>query len=406
MTDRSPWSLVFGDVMTGELLGRVPVNQVQFSTMLNTSGALSGQINMADPRVQQATANLGGGDGGLLEAGRTTVYVDYAGTLLWGGVLMTTSFDTTQGQPVLQVGAVDWWGWIGNQRVVSWTNDSAATQLAYTNVDVLAIVEDLFNRAQADNGGNVGISVPSTESGALCTVTFEQSQAIILGQAVQQLSQQAGVYGFDYAINVAYNGAYDPTKAVSKTNQPILKLLELGYPRLGRVSSSDGLVFRAGGKGSMGYTWPVDATSSGLKVIGIGAGQGSAATTATSTVGGSLMSIQSYQPAIDGGWPLTEQVVNRSDITSQAILDAVTISQLAAVAYPVPTPTFVQNVDHSTPALGEWMVGDDCRAIVNPDPWFTSGLDTTMRIGGHTFNIADQGVSSVQIALVVPPLLS
>ncbi len=369
------WTVLFGDLRTNTITAELPVNNLQFTSVLNGVGSLSGTINMADARVQAADAS------DVLIPGRTQIWVDLNGVLVWGGILWTTSYDNTT--RLLTIGGQDFFSYFYSSRRVTFDITSTGVFIPLP-VDPLVFVESLINILQDEYGGSINTIVPTNTSGQLIPDTFsiQGSQYLQVGQAIQQVAQQSGLLGFDYMIDVAWNGS-TPTNS-----------LTLSYPRRGRTGDYTSVVFDVGATSCTGYVWPTDSTKQANIVYGIGAGSGSTA----------LSSTQEDEAIIDSGWPILEDSYSRTDINDQDTLDAVTISYLDAESAPVSLPQITVTAD-GDPQFGTYIVGDDCRIIIPPDEYWTTGLDEFWRISGWTVNVADQGVTTVQNTFCVPPVI-
>ena len=381
------WTYIFADLRLNTILGQVPLQQVSFSSQLDGAGTFSAQLLLTSSVVRKVLASAGPN---LLEPGRTAIYVDMDGTLVWGGVLWTTSYNSmTQ---TLQLGGSEFWSYF-SQRVIFWTT------AAYTNVDQFTIAEALVTAAQdiqisTLSGnltvGSIGVVVPSTLSGALVSVTFDPSQLVTIAQAFSTITSQSGSKGFDFAIDVSYVSGV-PTKT-----------LNLSYPRRGRVAGTTGLAVDVGSKWNVGYTWPKDATQQAAKVYGVGAGTGSL----TGTAVGPNRSTQQYNQVLLDGWPLLEAVLQRSDVTRQDIITGLATTYLAARAYPVALPIVTQSLDNPDSAFGSYIIGDDMRLVIPLGDWyFPAGMDEYQRLTAWTVTPGDEGVGTVALTFCAPPVL-
>lgn len=100
----------------------------------------------------------------------------------------------------------------------------------------------------------------------------------------------------------------------------------------------------------------------------------------------------------DSGWPaLFQAVTGHTSTKDQATADAYAAEYVRAKHLAVETWTATVDA-FSYPAIGEWLVGDDCRVIVPDDPWLR-GNDFVRRIIGWSYN----GGTSVQLKLSATP---
>jgi hypothetical protein len=374
------WRYLFADLLTNQILGELPLAGVSFGSTLNDIGSFAATLQLGDPRVAKALGNFGGQAGGPLQEGRTAIYVELNGVLVWGGILWTVSYDSPS--RVVTLGGNEFFSYF-SQRVISFSNGVANT-LSFITTDVLAVIESIVTSAQALGSGNIGVNVPAITSGVLVTVSWDTTQSTPIFQAIQQLSQQSGGAGFDFGIDVAYNSSGVPTKN-----------LTLSYPRRGRIAGSTGLVFDAGAAKSLGYTWPRDATQMADVVYGVGAGTGST----------SLRATAGFQQALAAGYPLLEAPYSRTDVVSQTILNGLTVAQAAAVSVPVALPTVTMSLAAPDPVFGSYIIGDDARVVIPADEWFPAGYDGYQRITAWTVTPPEGGdVGNIAVTFGTPPV--
>jgi hypothetical protein len=326
---------------------------------------------MADQRVQ--TALLGTPIANW--PARTAIYIDLNGTLVWGGIVYTVKFDSPSA--TVTIGGNDFWSYFSQCRRI-------ITDLSYTSIDTVELASAFINLAQEYPGGDIGVTVPTITSGVYVNYSVSGSQYTQIGQAMQNVAQQSGQLGFDYMIDVAYDSNGIPQKFFNPA-----------YPRRGRIAGSTGLVFDVGSTYCNGYSWPIDGSTAANTVYGVGNGTGDSA----------LRQTAAYEAAIDGGYPLLEDSVSRTDITDPTILAEITLAYLATKSLPIALPVLTFSLDMPDPVFGSWIVGDDVRIVIAPDEFFTSGLDEYWRITQYQATVNDDGVSTVALTLSLPPLV-
>jgi hypothetical protein len=378
------------DLLTKTPLGEVAMYGASFGSVLNGAGTFSGTLKLSDPRTASTLLTR---PANMLPS-QTALYIDLAGTLVWGGIIWTTTYDSTTQE--LAVGGNELWSYFA-QRVISFANQADGSTLLFAGVDQLAVAQYLVSTAQSLPDGNIGVIVnDSVTSGVdVASISWSTTQQTTIAQAVTTLATQAGTtgegedeQGFDVAVDVAYASGTPAS------------YLTLSYPRRGRISqgvSGSNIVFDTGSKYAAGYSWPVDGTKQANTVYGVGAGTGTA-----SSGSGPLRSQQSLAGT---GYPLLEASLSRTDITDQGILDATTLSYLAATAYPVALPVLTFDLGMTTPAFGSYLLGDDARVIVQPDEYYTTGYDGILRIVQWDVTVADNGLSTVALTFNAPPFL-
>lgn len=385
----------------------LPLNSVTFSSVLQRTGTFSANVQMSDPGVQKALANQPALH--QLEE-RTAIYVELNGELVWGGILQQCSYDSTT--YAAQLNGMDWWGYFNQGRIISWNS-------YYSNTEQLLIAADLINIAQGQassssqspavaagyvSGGNVGVQlgyIPQRAlagtfaSGVDITVGWAESSFKSIGQAVSDIG--TGALGFDWSIDVAYQSGV-PTKTYN-----------LWYPRAGRTVQQQrqyggAVTFDMGSASGQSYTWPSGNNQPANTMFAAGSGSGNTA----------IASVAADPTLWDAGWPLLENSVSYTDVTSQNVLDNLALANLDTVKYPISLPTIRYNAgSDSNQPLGSFALGDDCRLMIPPDPYFPSGYDSSgnglgenwWRVQQITTTVNDQGKSYIEIVLGLPPVI-
>lgn len=393
-----------------QFLFDLPLNNVQFSSVLQSTGQWSGTLQLTDPGVQRILKNQPPLH--LLED-RTAMYVELNGDLVYGGILQQVQPDSTSGQWQAQLRGQDWWGYWNQLRQISWNS-------SYTNAEQLLVAADLINigqgnassMAQSPNisagyvvGGNVGIQLGpiatqalagSFTSGVAVTVAWAESSFKNIGQAISDIGQ--GSIGYDWSIDVAYNQNNIPTKTFN-----------LWYPRAGRTqqqqnNAGSAVLFDMSSTSGMGYQWPSGQTQPANVMFGAGSGSGNTA----------IASVASDPSLLQQGWPLLENSVSYTDVVSQNLLDNLTLANLNCQKYPISLPVirYAAGSDSGQP-LGSFAMGDDCRLMIPPDPYFLNGYDSAggqlgenwWRIQKIDVYVVDEGKSYMQLTLGLPPIL-
>jgi hypothetical protein len=350
------YTYLAADLRTNAILAELPLNQVDFTTRLDDIGHLRGKINLFDPGANKVSNYLQN----ATQPGRTALYVDRDGVLLWGGIVWTDRYTASTGELELQ--AMDFFSYF-DHRYLTANVAQVSGSAAY---DQFAIVQALVNWLQGVGGGNIGIQVGSNASGVLRTITYNPYEYKLIGDAVRELA--ALDQGFDVAVDVAYNPSGVPTKT-----------LTLSYPRRGAVQTSSGWMFEHEVSGWYStpagiaapditgnvydYIWPRDASEQGLTVYAVGAGSGAS----------TLQSQYSTPGLIDAGYPLLERVFSYKDAKTQAELNAHATADGKALSNPVALPQLHVRPDLD-PTLGTYTVGDDARVRIL-DFRFNSGVD-------------------------------
>ena len=352
---------LFADLLTNEILAELPITGVNFTQQLNTSGTLTGRlllsgINATDLNVSAGTI-----------PGRTAIYVDRNGILVWGGVLWNRQYNSDSQTLTFQ--AREFESYFDRRKIT--------TTQVFNNVDQLTIANALMNGAQATPSGDIGVITTPATSGVLVSRTYYGYELKNVYAAIQDLSRQLN--GFDFNIQVAYDGGGNPTKR-----------LVLSYPKSGTTYSPTSLsapVFQFPSGNMVEYEYPEDASIAANTIYALGAGSNEGKLIATAT-----------DPALlAAGFPLLEQEANYSDITDATMLSSLATGQIKATAYP-PTTLRVVAPPSQNPEFGTYVIGDECRIIIT-DNRFPNTLDAIYRLVALSVTPGEDGPERITLTL-------
>ena len=422
---------LFADLLTNQIIGELPIAGVSFTQQLNTAGTLQGHlllsgVNAAGLNVANATI-----------PGRTALYVDRNGILIWGGIIWLRDYNSTEQK--LNITAREFESYFERRRIL--------TTQAFTGVDQLTIAQTLVQQAQAVPYGNIGVIVGTETSGVQVSRVFYNYELKTVFSALQDLSRSSS--GFDFNINVAYDGDGNPVKT-----------LGLDYPRIGKTfgnvtaATNDGVntVYTVPNAFQVGQTVTVSGCGNptfNCNSASITAADSTSFTIASSTPVGAFStrgavtyySLSTYTPVFEyggnlveydypedasvaantiytigagsnegklignytdatktaSGWALLEDAANYSDIYDSTLLANLAYGQALAVSYP-PTTMKVVAPAYQDPVFGTYGIGDTVRVRVK-DSRFTSGLDTTARIVGINVQPGEDSPERVTLTL-------
>ena len=335
---------LFADLLTNNIIAELPITNVNFTQQLNAAGTLTGDLLLSG--VQSASLNV---LASTIPA-KCAIYVDRAGTLVWGGIIWGREWDTASQH--LKITAREFESYFERRRIT--------TTQAFTGVDQLTVVQNLVTAAQAVTGGNIGVIVPTNTSGVTVTQTYYSYELKTYYSAMSDLAKATN--GFDFNIKVAYDVNGNPTKT-----------LQLGYPRLGNTYSSTSTtvpVFMLPAGNIVQYNYKEDGTKAANTVYLTGAGSNEA----------KLVSTGTDSTKITAGWPLLEDSMNYSNITDSTLLGNMATGQVLAVSYP---PQTIQVVapPYVDPVYGTYSLGDQARLVITDD-FYPSTFDGNFRIIG------------------------
>lgn len=351
---------LFADLLTNDIVAELPLTSVSFTQQLNQAGSFQGHIL------------LGGIDANAFNVfdatipGRNAIYVDRNGTLIWGGVIWGREYNGSD--QTLKLQGREFESYFERRRIT-------ATSV-FNNVDQLQIARNLMALAQSAPYGDIGVIIGSETSGILVSRTYYDYELKTYYNALQDLSRADD--GFDFNIQVAYDGAGEPTKT-----------LVLGYPRIGDqyvATDPNATMFEYPGN-IVDYSYPEDGAIAANTVYALGAGSNE----------GKLIATAQDATKFADGWPLLEEQANYSDITDATLLAQLATGQVLAVSYP---PTIIKIVvpAYEAPVFGTYRIGDDARLRIT-DVRFPDTLDEVYRIVGFNVQPGENGPERVTITL-------
>ena len=391
-----PFTYPAFDLLTLTPLEPLPYTGVSFGREVNAAGPWAGQLLLTDPRVQKTD---------YLRAsatGRTALFVDWMGTLIWGGVIWTRRY--RESQKTIVVGAQEFGSYFAQRLqakdyATTWEGESATDPL----VIATTVLEDAQNRepepdvAPAKIVGGIHIIVNRHEEGAPpVSVSYPGTQLQTIDSIVSTLAQMGYKSGFDYTFDVAY---------LPGTRTPAVTL-NFWYPRAGREADESGLVVL--GSDCVDWTFDEDSTKQADLVFETGSGSGGVQPT--------------FLSANPPGYPLLERAFSHSNVSDEAVLANIAIGDLAQNVYPVTTPALILPVPEpdargrirsSVLTFGGFLLGDDLTFRLDPvseegglnqSPRFPRGLKFDWRISNWLCNVADQGLSTLTFNLGIPPV--
>lgn len=358
---------LFCDLLTNQIVAELPLTGVTFTQQLNSAGTLSGSIQLAGLPSASNAINA-------TTPTKYGIYVDRDGVLVWGGIIWSRQYDSDNQHISLQVREFESY----------WERRRITSTQVFNNQDQLFIAQQLVNTANAQTNGNIGVQVGTETSGILVSRTFYSYELKSLYSALLDLSRSQD--GFDFHIQVAYDGAGIPAKT-----------LMLEYPMSGtRYSSSNPnapfFEFPAGN--IVSYSYPEDGSTTANKIYVAGAGSNE----------GKLIYEATNSVKLSQGWPLLEDSANYSDITDTTLLSDLALGQVIAVSYP-PVTLKIVAPPYVDPVLGSYRIGDDARVRII-DERFPNGLDEIYRIVALSVTVGENGPEQVTLTLTLPTNVS
>ena len=365
------------DLMTNRMLSELPFTSATWSQRLNAAGAAAGSLNVVDPKVnrlewQDAT-----------RPARSLLIVDIDGSIQWAGIIWTRKRSSAY---IASFTAAEIWSYFARRlQTADFTTNPGGFFWNSDPADPAKIAAEIVGRAATSAGSpltslniNVNESYPNTNT---ITASYPISSGSTIDSIMSTLSAQGYLTGFDFAIDVSW--------AAGQGSYPVFAL-NLSYPRRGRVAGSTGMVLRAL---APTYEWAEDGTKQALSIT-------------ASASGAATLTSAAEDPAVLGaGYPLLEQRSTFASINSQSALNAAVSGQLAVSEWGSVTAALTAPM-FGDPAIGDYVMGDDIRVVIDPDFNFPNGIDTYLRITGVDHVAPEEGVSTSKFSLTSPPGLA
>lgn len=351
------------DLVTDQVLAELPLQQVQYETVLSGIGSLRAfvPLNAETLPLDPIGATVGG---------RTVLYVDRDGVIVWSGIIWTRQL--APGGVSIQ--AAEFLSYYQHRYI----RDTISTNSA--NVSDTRMIPDgrviygdqkyamwsLFQYAGSRPGGNVLVDtnfLTGVADGVNRDLTYYGYERPEIYATMQQLSQADD--GFDFAIECGWN------PIVNNLPPTRYRRARTWYPQRGRTADDSGLMFTKGGPAAsiIDYDWPEDFTVMATQTWALGDGEGESRIIAGASDADLLMA----------GWPLLEAVQSYDGVTQAARAQGYANADLNARTQAAVAPTFDVLAD-ADPAFGTYGVGDSAVFSLAPEPRWPGGMDAQLRI--------------------------
>jgi hypothetical protein len=353
---------LFYDLLTNLPKDELPLNGVVFSNVLNNAGSFQGNISTRHPKALPET----------LDPGRTAIFVERDGGIVWGGILWRLQVQTGTEKSTISLAGNDFFSYfldVSNRgRYIRHTK-------VYTEDDQLFIARDLIDYAQEITHGvsaNIGVTTGSeltTDEGGIAqlrTRTYNFYERKNIGDAIRDLAALEN--GFEFVIDCFYDAG------------TISKVFRLHYPI---IHETPPIIFDYPNN-ILSYTLPVDATKMAKKVDAIGAGEGDSTLIATVED----TSLEQY--------PQREGTFSYKDISVAATLEARALGDLNRVKSPPTIPTLLCSLQPPEFGPGALRVGANIRAHI--DDGFVQ-LNGPYRVAQTEVRVDDDGSEMMTVRL-------
>ncbi|MER5887314.1 hypothetical protein ABT160_26145 [Streptomyces sp. NPDC001941] len=350
----TPYRAIFCDLITDQTLDILPLRDVSFDDYIGKAGSLSGTVPIPNKEIAERVK--------AVREGRTAIYLERGGDLWWGGIVWTTTLQSS-GRGVLTLGiqAATFDSYAGRRRI--------RTEIAYTNTEQFDIARRLWTEMTRDRSAFQVAFEPVPPSEVTRTVGWRNGDETVYQEALEQLASPND--GIEYQVMVFR----DP-----ETGERI-RQVRLGSPRI-RTGATDLLFDRPGA--ILSYTFPNDATRGGTTAVARGASTNSNAA-AESRPLASLE--QEASDLLTDGWPRIDLSSDHNEVSDQLVLNSLAKAELDAARGAVVIPEISIHLGGIVPPV---LLGRVARIRIT-DEWFSQGLDARYRIVGVKITPPERG---------------
>lgn len=376
------YTYLFCDLLTDTVLAELPLSGVTYSTVLNGIGTLTATVPYNDDTLpaDPETATT---------PGRTALYVDRDGVIVWAGIVWTRK-PVAGGKSIQASEFLSYF----QHRYVTKTLSTDPSQVSDTRMvpdgqvlyaDQKFIAWSLLTWALVQPNGSIGIDtnpITADATGIARSVTYSAAERPEIYKSISDVASSDD--GYDWGLEVGW------TPAANNMAPSRFKRARVWYPRRGRPADESGLVFAKGGPGStiIDYDWPEDGTQLANQVSGLGDGTDDAR----------VVAVAQNTDMLKSGWPLLESVTTYTGVSDTAQLTGLTNAEINARGRALTQPTFTVSADDD-PAFGSYQVGDEATFVIDPEPLMPAGLDVPLRIV-QIENTAASGPERIKLTCV------
>ncbi|MBT2445914.1 hypothetical protein J7F03_02170 [Streptomyces sp. ISL-43] len=355
MSTETPYRAIFCDVRTDRTIDILPLRDVSIDDYIGKPGALSGNIPVPDAAIAARVRRI--------EEGRTAVYLERGGDLWWGGIIWTSTLQSSgRGVITLSIQAATFDSYAGRRRIRQTFGHTTPT-------DQLELVRELWRKMQASVGGDIGVTYGDETSGVLRTESWRDGDEVLYSEAIEALASAEN--GIEHQISV-----YRDPVTGARTRQ-----LRLGSPRI-HTGVTDLVLDRPGA--ILSYAFPRDATRGGTTARARGASVNSNQAEESRPVYSKEMVADDL---ITGGWPRIDLSSDHNTISDGNALNLRAAGELAQARGAVVIPEITIRLGSEVPPS---LLGRTVRIRIT-DEWHPQGLDARYRIIGVKVSPPERG---------------
>ncbi|MFI8961445.1 hypothetical protein ACIGO8_04945 [Streptomyces sp. NPDC053493] len=351
----TPYRAIFCDLITDQTIDILPLRDVSFDDYIGKAGSLSGTIPIPNKEIADRVKKV--------REGRTAVYLERGGDLWWGGIIWTTTLQSS-GRGVLTLGiqAATFDSYAGRRRI-------RTDELVYNDVDQLDIARGLWKQMTAKSGPCFKITYGDEQSDVKRTVSWRNGDETVYLEALDQLASLQD--GFEYQFLV-YRDPFSGER---------IRQLRLGHPKI-RTGATDLLFDRPGV--ILSYSFPYDATRGGTTAVARGSSPNGNAGTESRPL---VSDPQTATDLLADGWPLIDLSSDHNEISDQLTLNSLAKAELDEARGAVVIPAISIHLGGMVPPA---LIGRVARIRIT-DEWYSQGLDARYRIIGVKITPPERG---------------
>lgn len=319
---------LFAGDLTGKLRAEIPFAKLKYEDLLDKPGSAHFSASLADPAVTRWN----------LDPGRTAVWIDRNGQIVWGGILWAAR---PKSRNTIDFACEGWLSY--------WSRRTIRAQKTYTQTDPIGIARDLIAVTQADTAGalsgNVGLAIDYTVSSTvLRDVEYAGNERKPVAEAIAKLAELQP--GFDFGVSFAWD------------SESVTKTLRFWSPARGQDLS--GSVVLRSGENVVIDDYQVSAKDLANRVDVLGAGDGPSQLVGTR-----------FDDSLPH-YPILDQALSSRDLDTQVLVDAQAAAVLAQRRL-APDIGKVTLLADSRPGFGDATVGDTITVDVDDGYWAYTG---------------------------------
>lgn len=352
----STYRYLFYDVLSNEATVELPLFGTFFSRELNKAGTgtCSVQLDMEGIR------NVDVIDGTI--PGRTKLYVERNGKIVWGGILWTRTWQEQSKTFNCNLQTIE--SFFAQQYIEA--------SLSYVGVDQRNVLIRLIQDMQAKPSANIGLVLPEEFPLEISRLTnFFNYDGWSYQKAIEYMIKYD--QGFDYTIESSWGADDKPQDVVLIGNV------------LGEPLETTGAFFDYPGN-IKNFYFPENTSRSAVTSLGFGKGEGT----------GMVRSKYTNPGLLEAGYPDIQQAFDNKDVSVQSTLDSQNKASAELLCPPITAPTL--ELDPSQD-LGSWKLGDYSHTNIVSSR-FPDGFELSTRIIGYNLTpTSKSGAEEVKLVI-------